>query len=597
MKPLSQGLFIVWIAHLIASSAFGSPSLQSTGPAFGENSGEVLSGEWQTAEEKTLALISYKKQSEMWRKRARTAYHSYDSYRQSHHGKIASRDLLEIKQLADHYSNQIWRPLWDLMDSSYYSLNLGLDVKIQTQRASYIETGVVRYVNSIGEVLEYAEDTVEGTAYETVRLNVYHINPLDQRGQLFLHEFKISFGAALMLMDNFMLGWEPYMNNKAIRRNLFYDLQGSKNDARRTVKAIWKSYRKYQNSEQWVAALDLYRQVRQVPQNSVLAISRPPADRLTHLIETSSTFKRLSDKSQRKSFMKQLAGEMKFAFMRHGDGLKHIRNQMTHVASKTFGNSAGLFQSRSGKLKNLPETEVQEIVNTLKPLDILFEKTPFRLTDRFIPGHYGHVAVWMGTESELRELGVWSQLPGLYQIAKKRHSYKGPSFQQAIRNGRHIIEALRPGVQMNSMRHFLDIDDLAVIRPKDCAGSGGGSNCLTRERKQKYLLEAFRQVGKKYDFNFDVNTESKVVCSEMAYRTFVDMDFSTTRTLGKHAISPDQVATMADDPSDPFKPVLLYHDGRFVPAEGKTLRKVFNLLLKKKYSAVEETLEFAELVP
>ena len=597
MKLLSRALFIVGVIHLIAGSAFGSPALESMTPALEKSSGEVLLEEWSILEKKILTLIDYKKQSEVWRERASTAYRNYDRYQKSHRGKIASRDLLEIKQLADHYSNQIWRPLWDLMGSPYCSLNLSLDVKIQTQRASYIETGVVRYVNSKGEVLEYAEDTVEGTAYETVRLNVYHINPLDQRGQLFLHEFKISFGAALMLMDNFMLGWEPYMNNKAIRRNLFYDFQGPKNDNRRTVKAIWKSYRKYQNSEQWIAALDLYRKAKHITQNAEIEIPHLQTGSLDRLIETSSTFKLLSDKSQRKSFIKQLAGEIKFVFMRHGDGLKHIRSQTTHVASKAFGNSMGLFQSRSGKLKNLTEPEVQKIVSTLKPLDILFEKTPFRLTDRFIPGHFGHVAVWVGTESELRELGVWDQLPGLYQIAKKRHSYKGPSFQQAIRNGRHIIEALRPGVQMNSMRHFLDIDDLAVIRPKNCESHTGDSNCLTRERKQKYLIEAFKQVGKEYDFNFDVNTESKVVCSEMAYRTFVDMDFSTTRTLGKHAISPDQVAAMADDPSDPFDPVLLYHDGVFVPAEGESLRKVFNTLLKNEYSSVEETLELEESTP
>ena len=282
---------------------------------------------------------------------------------------------------------------------------------------------------------------------------------------------------------------------------------------------------------------------------------------------------------------------MKFFFRRHGDGLKHFRNRTSHMMSKTFGNGVGLVQTRKGKLKNLPEPEVQEIVNTLKPLDILFDKTPFRMTDKFIPGHYGHVAVWVGTENELRELGVWEQLPHLYDNAVKRYSYKGPSFQQSIRNGKHIIEALRPGVQMNSMRDFLNIDDLAVIRPKDCPRGVESSNCLTLEKKRLYLLEAFKQIGKKYDFNFDVNTENEVVCSEMAYRTFVDFDFSTTRTLGKHAISPDQVAMLATDPNDPFYPVLLYHDGEPVHGEGESLRRIFKLLLKKEYSAVEVAME------
>ena len=268
-----------------------------------------------------------------------------------------------------------------------------------------------------------------------------------------------------------------------------------------------------------------------------------------------------------------------------------VGDKTTHMVSKAFGNSAGLFQSREGKLKDLPEAEVQKIVTKLKPLDVLFEKTPFRLTDKFIPGHYGHVAIWVGTEGELRELGIWEQLPELYHIAVERYSYQGPSFQHSIRNGKHIIEALRTGVQINSMRDFLDIDDLAVIRPKDCLKGDESSNCLSLEKKRKYLLEAFRQVGKEYDFNFDVNTESEIVCSEMAYRTFVDLDFSTTRTMGKHSMSPDQVALMADEPADPFYPVLIYFDGEFIPAEGESLRKVFNLLLKKEYSTVEEAVE------
>ena len=39
-------------------------------------------------------------------------------------------------------------------------------------------------------------------------------------------------------------------------------------------------------------------------------------------------------------------------------------------------------------------------------LDILFEKTPFRLTDKLIPDHCGHVAIWTGTQADLIELNI-----------------------------------------------------------------------------------------------------------------------------------------------------------------------------------------------
>ena len=44
------------------------------------------------------------------------------------------------------------------------------------------------------------------------------------------------------------------------------------------------------------------------------------------------------------------------------------------------------------------------------------------------------------------------------------------------------LEALRPGVQLNTFAHFLNIDDLAVIRDSD----------ISDEKKKYYLLNAFR---------------------------------------------------------------------------------------------------------
>jgi hypothetical protein len=591
MKPLNHGLFMALVLNLMMGCASGKQSLELMVPVSGKNPKGLLTRNWVAVEEKTSALIHYGDQSDAWKHWARTAYRDYDNYQKSHPGKISSRDLLEIKHLANYYSNQIWRPLSDLMFSPYFFMDLTRDVQIQTQRESYVESGVVRYVDSMGDVVEYSEDPVDGTVYQEVRVDVYHINPLDREGQVFLREFEISFGAALVLMDNFVSAWEPYMNNKAIRRNLLYDFQGSQDDTRKMVKVFWKNYRSYKNSEKLTAAFDLYQTARQITRKSGAPVSHSLPDQLAGLIENNRIFKHLTEDSRRKNVIKQLTGEMKYFFRKQGDGLDRISNRTTYFVSKTFGNSTGLFQLRKGKLKNLPEPEYQEITNGMKPLDILFEKTPFRLTDKFIPGHYGHVAVWVGTERELRELGIWEQLPHLYDMAVKRYSYNGPSFQQSIRNGKHIIEALRPGVQMNSMRHFLDIDDLAVVRPKDCLTDTDTTNCLTLAKKKQYLLEAFKQVGKKYDFNFNVNTESEIVCSEMAYRTFVDTDFSTTRTFGKHSISPDQVASMADDPADPFYPILLYHEGNRIHKEGESLRKIFNLLLNKKYSAVEEAVE------
>jgi uncharacterized protein YycO len=80
------------------------------------------------------------------------------------------------------------------------------------------------------------------------------------------------------------------------------------------------------------------------------------------------------------------------------------------------------------------------------------------------------------------------------------------------------------------------------------------------------LLMAFRQVGKKYDFNFDVNTTDKIVCSELAYISFPAIDWPTDEVLGRHSISPDNVAQMAWQ-NVPLSVVMFYHDGELVPEE------------------------------
>jgi hypothetical protein len=77
------------------------------------------------------------------------------------------------------------------------------------------------------------------------------------------------------------------------------------------------------------------------------------------------------------------------------------------------------------------------------------------------------------------------------------------------------------------------------------------------------LILAFRQLGKKYDFNFDVDTTDKIVCSELAYVSFPSVDWPTERTLGRHSISPDNVAKLAWN-NVPLELIVFYHDGEFV---------------------------------
>ena len=59
-----------------------------------------------------------------------------------------------------------------------------------------------------------------------------------------------------------------------------------------------------------------------------------------------------------------------------------------------------------------------------------------------------------------------------------------------------------------------------------------------------------------------MNTIDKIVCSELAFVSFPSLDWPTIKTLGRHSISPDQVAELAWN-NVPLKLVMFYHDGEF----------------------------------
>jgi hypothetical protein len=220
------------------------------------------------------------------------------------------------------------------------------------------------------------------------------------------------------------------------------------------------------------------------------------------------------------------------------------------MVSGLFGNTVGMYESRKGKLYG-DEAALRNIKSVLQPLDIILEKTPFRLTDKLIPGHFGHVAIWTGSKAELIDAGVWDELL-VKQYAEQLSTDSDPD----SKDQKQIIEALRDGVQLNTLEHFINVDDIAILRPVFDENNPD-------ELKKEALMMAFRQLGKKYDFNFDVDTTDKIVCSELAYISFPSVDWPTEKTLGRHSISPDNVAQLAWN-NVPLKLVMFYHDGKLV---------------------------------
>ncbi|MCU7937473.1 MAG: hypothetical protein KZQ99_21890 [Candidatus Thiodiazotropha sp. (ex Dulcina madagascariensis)] len=141
-------------------------------------------------------------------------------------------------------------------------------------------------------------------------------------------------------------------------------------------------------------------------------------------------------------------------------------------------------------------------------------------------------------------------------------------WQAKIQQRHGVIEALRTGVTINPLSQFLNVDDLAVIRAAD----------LSLPQRREVLLRAFRQIGKPYDFNFDLETTDRIVCSELVYTVYVDREWPVKKMLGRYTISPDHVADMVlNSPS--LQLVALYHDGERVSARAE--EKMQQLMAKR----------------
>ncbi len=243
--------------------------------------------------------------------------------------------------------------------------------------------------------------------------------------------------------------------------------------------------------------------------------------------------------------------------------------------SRFFGNTVGSLQKNRKPFINTEE--ILPILNEiLKPGDVLVEKAGFLMTDTFIPGHFGHVAIYSGKPGELFQSLLKDDKNFIDEKLNKLANKERKNYTSYYNN--EVLEALRPGVTIRSLRDFLHIDDLAVLRLKENALRVGK---VDEDYIRKVLVKAFSYLGTDYDFGFDVNTSTNIVCSEMPYQTMPGITFRTAKTMGVYNISPDDVAVMAgSEEYRPFELVYFSHQGKEVPIE-RSLDKYIELLEKE----------------
>ena len=175
----------------------------------------------------------------------------------------------------------------------------------------------------------------------------------------------------------------------------------------------------------------------------------------------------------------------------------------------------------------IEETILAELRTKLAPGDVLLVRSEHKLTAALLPGFWAHAALYLGGRRELRGLGIqghphvqkhWAAIP--------EH---GGNFGQ-------VIEAISPRAVISSLERCLFADHVAVLRPS-----------LNAIDQAAALTEAFGHLGKPYDFEFDFNVTSRIVCTELIYRCYHGrggIRFPLVKRLGRFTLSGSDIINM-----------------------------------------------------
>ncbi len=180
---------------------------------------------------------------------------------------------------------------------------------------------------------------------------------------------------------------------------------------------------------------------------------------------------------------------------------------------------------------------------TMLPGDLMLQRRNWHVSNVGIPGFWTHSALYTGDLAVMDEYFA-SEFPyrghaTLSDLLAAEYATVYAKYQEPDKDGRAraVVEAIEPGVVLQSMPVSADADFVVVLRPD-----------LSKRDVLEALLKAFSHVGKPYDFDFDFATRDTLVCSELLYDSYFPrgdkrgLRFETSTVNGRSIVSPLDIA-------------------------------------------------------
>lgn len=200
------------------------------------------------------------------------------------------------------------------------------------------------------------------------------------------------------------------------------------------------------------------------------------------------------------------------------------------LASQVFGKLAGRIQGPN----NAPKNALQ-LTSLVQPFDIVLMKAPQRLTDRLIPGYFGHVAICLGTDSLLiHELAPGRNISDYYEV------FPLTAMTEAVR---------KVGVRISRLEEFAEGKVFLILRP----------HSLTEGQKKIILSNALKQLHKKYDFQFNLNSLDEITCTELIFVAYDYVNWKLEKIMGRYTLSPDGIVHSVENTGLFDVPAILHY--------------------------------------
>lgn len=191
----------------------------------------------------------------------------------------------------------------------------------------------------------------------------------------------------------------------------------------------------------------------------------------------------------------------------------------TWAAEMTFGSPKGRegpgdIILRRPYIGNSPEVRAI-LERNLRPMDLIVQRYEGRLGGLVSPGRFSHVSIYLGTEAQLRAAGLW-QLPEL------------ANWRARVSDGYVLLDAMHTDVHLRDMSELLEVDALAILRPR-----------LNAAARSAALRRGLGLMGRYFDTDYRIDSDDAIFCTELVHRAMPELGLPTTEIYGRRVILPD----------------------------------------------------------